>query len=384
MRRLIPFVQPVYRGARFDDHVLPVELLGDLMVYRDLVADLAAALYRKANPDRPRLPRGFVDGLSLGLSGVAQGSAIPLVERVVDDALPLSLAGDYFSQAQALIDRALRAANDDAEIPAEFPSELLLRFNRLGRALRDDEHVVWNMAGRDDGPRYDRRVRKRLVLSRAPSYELEVDLEGFVVGHDWPQGSPSGRLIVAVQGGNVSVSFGPELANNARRVMGNREPFVRIAGTGIYDRSDRLQRVIETHALDPMEPADAGREVALQRLSTQLTKIADLRGGWFDGDGAAFEPTLLTAVRGTLISLFDRGASMPFVFPTPDGEVRAEWSPSKPYDVSAAFDPTGRSVYLHSAPGLSAEFDEADVAADDVDAMATFLLAHGITREARE
>jgi hypothetical protein len=385
MRRLIPFVRPAYRGPRFDDNVLPLELLGDLTTYRELVADLAASLYRRAHPERARLPRGFLDGLQLGLAGVDPGSAIPRVERVVDDSPLFTPEGDYFSQAQDLIDRALRAANDGAEIPAEFPSDLLLRFNRLGRGLRDDEHIVWNRDGRDDGPRYDRAVRKRLVLSRAPSYEQEVDLEGFVVGHEWPQGSPGGTLLVALPASNVKVAFGPELANNARRVMGNRDPFVRFVGTGVFDRTDRLQRVIETQVLDPIEPVDASREVAIDRLTNQIATIAALRDGWFDGDGTAFAPALLREVRDTMIALLDRGVSPPLMYPTPDGEIRAEWSPSRPYYVSAAFDVAGQRVYLHSAPGLhEAEFDEAEHDVIDLDAIVAFLRAHGFAKEPLE
>lgn len=384
MRRLIPFIRPVYRGARFEDQVLPVELLGDLMVYRDLVADLAATLYRRDHPDRQRLPKGFADRFHLGISGVDKGSAIPRVERVVDDTLPLSIDGDYFALARDLVDRTLRAANDGTVVPQEFPAELLTRFNALGRGLRDDEHITWNLGERDDGPRYDRQVRKRLVLLRAQSYEQEVDLEGFVSGHDWPRNSPGGRLFVTVEGGDVPVQFGPELADNVRRVLGSREPFVRFSGTGIYDRSDKLQRVTDTHSLDLMELTDISREEAITRLDAHLERIASLREGWLDGDGRAFAPELLASVRSTLVALFDRGMPMPGVWPTGDGDVRAEWLPATPYDVSAAFDGEGRFVYLHSAPGLAEEFDEAEVPRDDLAAMVGFLMAHGITRESRE
>ena len=383
MSHRVPFIRPVFRGARYDDHSLPVEVLPDLAAYRDLIVELAAELFRRDHPARQKLPKNFADGFQLKLATIAEGSAVPCLDRIATAGLPLSPDADCFDRAQALVMEAMWAAQNDGPLtlPEGFPQQLLARFNSLGRSLRDDEAIEWTSGQGAPGPRYDRKVRKRLVLKTAQTYEQDVDLVGTVVGHEWPKDAPAGKLTVDLEGRPVAVAFQSGFAATVRTILGSDEPLVRLTGTGVFDGSDRLLKVIATHSLDLVESATPAREAAWRQVESDLDRLASLQDGWLDGGGTSYPSTLIEAARALLAALLERGVPAPCVLPTSDGEVRLEWSPSTPYDVSACLDADGKQVYLHSSPGLDGEFDERSVAHHHHETLVDFLRAHGVREE---
>ena len=78
----ITFMTPVFRGKRFENHEIPLDVLPDLAAYRDLVLDLARHLSLARSPSRKRVLRGFVDSFQLVLRTIEPGSACPVLERV--------------------------------------------------------------------------------------------------------------------------------------------------------------------------------------------------------------------------------------------------------------------------------------------------------------
>jgi hypothetical protein len=208
------------------------------------------------------------------------------------------------------------------------------------------------------------KVRKRLVLQTAQTYEQDVDLVGTVTGHEWawPKGATEGKLLLDLEGRQVALVFHPELVATVRTILGSDEPLVRFTGTGVFDSNDRLLRVIATHSLDLVESAEPPQDAARSRILSELEGLAQLKPGWLDGEGTAYAPALLDTARALLFALLDRSVPAPCVLPTPEGEVRLEWSPATPYDVSACLDADGAQVYLHSSPGLMDEFDECTLA----------------------
>jgi hypothetical protein len=363
-----------------------VEVLPDLAAYRDLVVALAAELFRRDHPGRRKLPNNFADGFQLKVATIEPGSAIPCLERVVPTGGHLLPDAKYFDRAQSLLHRTMEAAQDDGPIrlPDDFPRPLLGRFNTLGRALRDGECIRWSVGVDKAGPQYDRQVRKRLVLQTAQTYEQDVDLVGTVTGHEWawPKGATEGKLLLDLEGRQVALVFHPELVATVRTILGSDEPLVRFTGTGVFDSNDRLLRVIATHSLDLVESAEPPQDAARSRILSELEGLAQLKPGWLDGEGTAYAPALLDTARALLFALLDRSVPAPCVLPTPEGEVRLEWSPATPYDVSACLDADGAQVYLHSSPGLMDEFDECTLACSDHEAIVAFLQTHGVQKQA--
>ena len=96
-----PFLKPRLVGTRFEEHSLPVDVLKDWAAFEDLVVEVAKHLYLQDNEGRKRTPRGFADDFSLHLSGVEEGSAVPVLDRISRKNLPLG--GDYFDKARPFL-----------------------------------------------------------------------------------------------------------------------------------------------------------------------------------------------------------------------------------------------------------------------------------------
>jgi hypothetical protein len=81
-------------------------------------------------------------------------------------------------------------------------------------------------------------------------------------------------------------------------------------------------------------------------ISVQLADIARLEDGWLDGEGAAYAPHVLARAREVFESLLSLGGiAMPYVYPTPEGEFRAEWNhPDR--DVVVTLNAPGRRLRL--------------------------------------
>ena len=78
------FVTPIFRGGRFEAKVLPLDLnvLGDLVAYRDLVVELAAHLLKVQEPKRQRAPKGFDDSFTLAIRQLHPGSLMTEIVRL--------------------------------------------------------------------------------------------------------------------------------------------------------------------------------------------------------------------------------------------------------------------------------------------------------------
>ena len=51
------FLKSTFKGKRFDEHTLPMEVMRDLLAYESLIVELAKHLYRVQHPNRQRLPK---------------------------------------------------------------------------------------------------------------------------------------------------------------------------------------------------------------------------------------------------------------------------------------------------------------------------------------
>lgn len=78
----------------------------------------------------------------------------------------------------------------------------------------------------------------------------------------------------------------------------------------------------------------------------QFASLARLQPGWLDGEGTAYQSDQLRAVENVLTCLIsDYQLPCPYIYPTPEGEVRAEW-PGPVWEVVACFDPAKEQIRL--------------------------------------
>jgi hypothetical protein len=358
-----PFVTLIFRGERFQKAAMPLEALPELAAYRELVLAVAKVLFQVGNPDRQRLPKGFEAAFRLVLERVESGSAIPVVSRVSDEPsmkmlFPTPAAPDWFDKARDVVEHGIAAAAKGKQLPAELSKEILARFNAFGRTLGDDESIVVAQPGKREGAVYDRMVRRRLVLQAQATYEDEVNLLGEVRAADKDS---EGFALRTSDGRKLDVHAPPLFFPLALRSL-KESALVRVRGTGLYDADATLLRV--TMASD-VSLAEEGEEQTRPGcptpVETQVESLKSLAAGWYDESSRAYDASSLAWLGKLLLGLLD-GFQLPrpYIYPTPEGLARAEWSGAA-WEIVSSFDLGSRSVEVMAARTNSDEMHEITV-----------------------
>ena len=88
-----------FDGKRFGGHALDVECTQELIAYRSLILECAKELWRRKNPGRVRLPKGFEDGFRVQFDRIDEGSAVVPLRRVRESPQAELDLGDEFDEA---------------------------------------------------------------------------------------------------------------------------------------------------------------------------------------------------------------------------------------------------------------------------------------------
>lgn len=333
---------------------MPLEALPELSAYRDLVLAVAKTIYQGANPERQRLPKAFEAGFRLVLERVDEGSAVPVISRVADDLpipdlFPVASANDWFGMARDLVEEGIGAAAEGRPLPPGLGKDILVRFNAFGRTLRDDESIVVAQPGTRHGATYSRPVRRHLVLQAQTTYEDDVDLIGEVRAADK---DAEGFVLRTAEGRKLEVRTPPLFFPLALRSLKD-DALVRVRGTGLFDADATLLRVTTATDVSLAEEGDEQTQPGCPTpVDVQLESLKALAPGWFDETSPAFDGAALGWLSQLLKGLLD-GFQLPrpYIYPTPEGLARAEWS-SAGWEVASSFD-----LSTHAADIIAAKID---------------------------
>lgn len=314
-----PFLKPKITGARFDGGAIPLEVLADFAVLSEMILEVAKWKYREGNESRHRVPRGFSEGISLKLTGLDVGSAIPVISLVVTPSpLVPPQSEQYFIEARDSIIAAVAAAEQGTRITDHLPEKLLGYFDRFGRNLGEGEAIELASDATQQTARLTKESRRKLVLSSsAKHYTEETSVYGLVHEFDQrartfqlslPNGAILNRIPVESQHYDSILDASHGFRNQHR---------IRIFGIGRFDLNDRLLEMISVEHAVPLDPLD---------LIVRIDEIKQLRDGWFDGKGSAFDSSQLDWIVMSFQNLYPDEAKLPYLFPTPEGNLLAEWS----------------------------------------------------------
>ncbi|MFW5653899.1 MAG: hypothetical protein ACOC0P_07610 [Planctomycetota bacterium] len=346
------FLKPRLTGERFRGHSIPLEFLKDLAVIEEMVIEVAKWRFRAANPERQRSPRGFTDGVSMVLTGIEDGSVVPVIRLVVAaTTLFPSESVLYYKEARDAIIEAISAAEDgpDAQITRHLPERALTYFNRIGRSLKGDEAI--ELVGPDQRrpARLTRETRRRLVFASAQAQELteEVKIRGFVTEADVDKMSfqiqlEDGRRIT----GNMSEEH-VETVIDALRSYQQTRAKVLIEGNGRMSRSNRLERLESVEHISLLDPLD---------VPARLDEFRDLKHGWLDGHGNAPSKNGLDWFASEFDQNYPGELPLPYLYPTESGGIRAEWQFGDT-DASLDVDIDGKTADWHDF-NLASESEE--------------------------
>jgi hypothetical protein len=327
-----PFVTSVLRGQRFSKSV-PLDVLPDLTAYSDLVAAVARALFYRRNPERKRLPKGFMDRFELQVSDIGQGSSILTIERSFAGAVlfPTNDPFDEFDQARDLISQCIAYVSTGKPVPSDFPEEALPRFNGFGRRLKDTESFELKLPNQESGVVYDREVRKRLILATATMYEDAVSVFATVSGAD--VGTRKFRLRLDDER-IVPAILNPEIEGSVLSALKDyKTARLKVSGIALLARDDR---VIEFREVTEVEEADQPENVV--SIRERIDQLRALEPGWMDGEGEKLSSDALDWLQLKISTLvLHHQIPAPHLYPSPDGHIEAEWSEGA-WEVRADFD----------------------------------------------
>ncbi len=307
------FLKPRLLGRRFAEHTIPLELLKDFAALEEMLVEVAKREYRVANPGRSRTPKGFTKGFELHLTGVEPGSSVPVIAVVFLALLPPADVL-YFERARDKIIEAI-ASVEQGRQPILAP-ELLRYFDRFGRGLREGEAMELMLA---DGQKtaLTSEIRERLLqASQAEEWTEEVTLKGRIPEAD--QADLSFELELP-DGVKLKAPLHEQHRETVLEAFKDyrRGQIVAIQGVIRRDRADRpksFEAIEHVSALDPLD------------VETRLEELAKLKAGWLEGKGEPLDPAALRALAQDFDTYFDPDLPLPYLYPTAEGGIQAEWS----------------------------------------------------------
>lgn len=393
------FATLVFKGRRFDGGVMPLDVLPELAAYQNLVLSAARFLYVLQNPDRQRIEKGFEDRFRLVMTEVQNGSAVPNLIRVYGQSAtemeipefdlfgnPSVPEADIFDRARDLVEALIRGE----EIPDEFlegreasdaaRKGLFEKFNGFGKTLSKDECVLIGLPGNREGARYDHGKRLSLLLKVNNKYEDRVDLEGIVTKVDKDGNQIGIRLD---DGRKIDVRIPPLFMESAIESL-KADQRVRVQGTGLFDETGKLLQVPLVTDLLP-EGQVEGRRGCRLTVAEQVAGLAQLPSGWFHPGSPSFAQGDLEYARELLEGLVDWGFPVPWIYPTPEGEVRAEWD-GNGREWILEIDVPGRMARVYAVHMDEDDSTEEEIGLDSPSAglrLSRFLSSHGLSGELR-
>jgi len=248
-----------FDGPRFEDHSLEIDVLPELIAYKKLLVETAKELWRKKNPGRERLPRGFEDSIAIKFFQLGNGStAIPLkreYEIPDGETLPLGLE-DEFDEAAEAIEKGIDAATQDRPLPDVLPRNVIPFFEALGKTLRPQESIGVRARRSNREVRYTSTVRDRLMQWVESIYEDFVDLTGEVRaanidGYNFALRQDDGRKVTGV--------FAPAQEALITGALSEHSTVrLRVKGVAEFSRQDggmkRIVRVDDVQVVPAGEP----------------------------------------------------------------------------------------------------------------------------------
>ena len=289
-----------------------------------MVLEVAKWRYLEANPGRQRIPRGFADSISLKLIRIDTGSAIPVIilsptQRELDG-VPLPYQPLFEEAREHIVDVIALAEQEDlTSADICLPLGHLTYFNKIGQSLREDECLELPSHKRNTLARLTRETRRRLLLwsSVTPSSTIkrDVTLRGGV-----PEADQS-RMTFELQPVYGLKVAGPIPVQHFQTIVdafnGYHEGVkILLQGVGRYDRQGRISGLESISYVRPLDPLD---------IPARLDEFRNMKDGWLEGKGVAPSRLGLDWLSASFERHFPDDLPLPYVFPTPEGGIEAEW-----------------------------------------------------------
>lgn len=333
------FLSPKLTGSRFEGHAIPLEFLKDLAVLEELIIEVAKAKYLDDHPERKRSPRGWTDGVEFKLTDIEDGSAKPIISLIIASAtlFPPESQG-YFDQARDSIVSAIDAAEQNQLVTEHLPEKTLTYFDRIGRSLRDGEAIEFTTPQQQTPAKLTKETRRRLILASDKVKELteETTVRGTVPEADQDDMTFEVQLF---DGRKVKAPIATQHLDTILEAFNGYKEGARVLlqGIGKFTRNDRLLGFESIEHISILDALD---------IAARLDELRPLKNNWLEGRGVAPPNEGLDWLSQKFSQLYPEDLPLPFLYPTEEGGVRAEW-PLEPHEVSLDIDLATHAAEWH-------------------------------------
>ena len=313
-----PFLRPHLTGKRFNEHAIPLEFLKDLAVLEEMIVEVAKSKYIAANPGRKRVPCGFTEGIDLRLTGIEEGSAIPVISLVSEEYTTFFPPDNkvYFEKARDDFVCAIDAAEQNENITEHLPNKSLIYFDRIGRSLREGEAMEFTTPSQPTPARLTKETR-RILLASSNIKELteETTVRGTIPEAD--QDSMTFQIQM-IDGRKVKSPMPAQHRETIIAAFNGYETGTRvlIQGIGKFTRQERLISFESIESISTLDPLD---------VPARLDELRTLNDGWLEGKGIAPSHNELDWLAREFEHNYPDELPLPHVYPTEEGGIVMEW-----------------------------------------------------------
>ena len=307
-------------GGRYEQGGLPVAAATELERYEHLLKEVARSIFLQANPARKRTSGRFRELASLYVTGIGNGSVVPVLERAVPDQEQLvDVEDDYIEQARVLINSALRGVRDANKLIPEFPTDCLRELSQLGRSLQEGERFEFgDDADSTPAAILDNGVRLALQnLAHLGTIQVEKQLIGHVSGlRSKPQ---SFDFLIAEDQRQITGAYvEPSIFEDLQSVIGfgDRAPLVAISAVAEQSASGEVGSVVDVLGVESVLPPE---------WSSRLGELSELEDGWLEPDSPRPGEVAMRATETLLLTLLDNRIGRPGIYALARGGVQLEW-----------------------------------------------------------
>ncbi len=318
-----------YIGARFGGARLPVNVLSDLPAFRDLLVSFAKDIWKESHLDRQRVPKGFDASLTLDLTAIEEGSAVPNLvwsRKTAQATLP-----GFEDELEAIVEESyssiLELFNGVAQgsTSPELSSEKLRALDKFGAGLWKGDRIELQYPSDDRIVFLDAERRKRLITSVRDTYKIRLTGFGTLASN-----SLYGHIIVRTDRGDMSVPVDPqEIIDD---FDGSLDQSVQYDVLVEVDRADQIRKVLEVFDIGVV---DASIEAGVLKCRERLAEISRLKAGWHHGAALAINPMAIKSAE-TFINARPSFAPAINIYPNEEAGVLIELEAGG-WDISLEF-----------------------------------------------
>lgn len=322
-----------FSGGRFEKSGMPIAALNELRRFEVLIEEVAVALFRRDNPTRQRIESGFRRNLDLRIAEFQPGSLQAVLARPGDGTSRFDIAQeDYYERAYALVHDEILHFDKTRTFSPRFPKSAQPRLAALGRGLRSSENIGIVQSAGGSWAILNHELRNLLheVAADLPT-EDELSILGQITGLDSETHRFSLHLLTEQR--TIKGQFhDTSLWTQMRDFMGyqRRAPLVALSAT---------VRLTPTGEVDFIEDVFAVELGLPETLASQISDLAALTDGWFEGGGAKINEAVIKRVEQLANVIGTSQHPNVLIFPRPDGGAQIEWQ-SEEFEIDVLPDGT--------------------------------------------